>query len=380
MRAVIDATKLRDATKAVSRVVDSGGRIPVLAHLKLTAASNRVCIVATDLDISIETAVEAVVETTGTVIVPGARLSGLLVGLSGNITIESDEKRITLRCGRSGFKLPTLSVDDFPAFAALHDPTHTAVWPLNAADVHKLFAVAAVAACTDGTRFYLAGLNLCEGDSRLHGVASDGHKLICVATDIAYGDKEFAFDDKYRRRSIIVPSPACSLIARLFKGGAVISSDGRRLTAVGGDTTVTFKLIDATYSDWRRIVQPPGANTATVDSAELVTVLQRCAAIAHEPRRDPEKPKAVPCTVVSWDATKSDEIHFALSRSDADIDDVIAATRVAGQIKFGINPNFLASIVGAFGRNRVTMSIHDNRSPVRVDTPGAFGLVAVMQI
>ena len=210
--------------------------------------------------------------------------------------------------------------------------------------------------------------------------------MIHARTSVAFGEK---------KHNIIVPTPACRLIARVFtKSDVVVSTDDRLLSVVGDGCSVVTKLIHAIYPAWERVIMPAGDITATVRIADLVAALDRLAAAGKQPAtivkdkkdKTPLKPLRAG-VIVAWDAASSNELTLSLAHSaDAEGTDTIVTSDIAGAVEIGVSPTYLGSLAAAFDNaTQVRLNVHGNAGDkplIRIDTPdgNAFGVVMPLSI
>jgi DNA polymerase-3 subunit beta len=343
-----------------------------LTCVRLTADHGHVAVAGTDLDVRVEATTGADVLERGIVVLDAARLGGTLIDLTGIVTLASeDTMSTTVQCGRSRFKLPTLSPDDFPVFTPLGP---NATWTLTAADVHALFTVGGSAVSAEKTRYYLCGINLANDDGQLAATSTDGHRLVHVKSAAIFGTSN---------RNIIVPSSACRTIAKTFaKTGATICTDGVKLTAASNGTTVSTKLIDAKYPSWERTVTPPSPIGAAVAVKDITAAVDRLAAAGRQPvvRGDKNPPPAAGIRV-AWDAAKAaDEIVLTLGKSDAEAHDYVGASDVTDAGVIGLNPSYLTSMCAAMGGERVRLSIDPDAPLLRLDATDGDAFAVIMAL
>ena len=91
----------------------------------------------------------------------------------------------SIKAGRSAFTLPTLPVEDFPAFNISDLPVH---FSLTTADMRHQIDTTRFAISNEETRYYLNGIFFHKSDSgALAAVATDGHRLALAQMDMPQG-------------------------------------------------------------------------------------------------------------------------------------------------------------------------------------------------
>ena len=108
--------KLGKALQRVNSIIGSRSMLPILGNVMLKAGDNQLRLTTTDLEIRIETAVEAVVEVAGETTVPARKLAALVgcfVGTDVEVSV-NENHHMQLKCGSSNFTLLGLSPADFP--------------------------------------------------------------------------------------------------------------------------------------------------------------------------------------------------------------------------------------------------------------------------
>src|SRR2546430_15977085 len=101
----------------VSRGVSTRTTVQILSGILLRAGEGNLELAATDMEVSMRTAVEAKVETEGSVVVPGRLLLELARLLpESEVTDEHKQEEATAenRCGTASHRLRTYNAEDFP--------------------------------------------------------------------------------------------------------------------------------------------------------------------------------------------------------------------------------------------------------------------------
>src|SRR5262245_11790730 len=104
-------------------IVERKTTIPVLSHLLLTAREDRLNLAATDLDVSLTSWCEADVKREGSIAVQAKKLMEIIRSLTGEevLLVQEEPRILTIRAGRSRFKIHGLSPDDFPTLPKVED-------------------------------------------------------------------------------------------------------------------------------------------------------------------------------------------------------------------------------------------------------------------
>ena len=91
--------------------------MPILECLLLTADTNSFKLTANDMELAIESAnIESEIEETGSIALDARFFSDIIRKINGDIVyITADENNsVTIKCGRSEFKMPGQNGEDFP--------------------------------------------------------------------------------------------------------------------------------------------------------------------------------------------------------------------------------------------------------------------------
>jgi DNA polymerase III subunit beta len=352
MDLALDAKALASAASTALRAIERNSSIPILSHLKLSAAEGSLRIAGTDLNVAIEVSVAADVHADGATVLPGPRLVALLQNMAGSVWIAAEDGGATIKNGRSRFRLPTLPADDFPNLLAVDDEEAVA-WELSAVGVANLAAVA-VACCADGSRPYLSGVHFHAVEDKLVVVASDGHMLVVHHSAIACPKTPWT------EAGIIIPRATVNEIERIAGKGAwaTLRCDGRKIEAVAGGTRLVSRLIDGTFSDYRAFIPKPSLNGVTVEGGAFRRALERFAAAgAHH--------KYGAAASLAWDE-EGGEVRLTLAGADEGEDFLEANVGGAGSCRFAVAK--MLTLLDAVGGEHVGLFVEGKGALIRIVT------------
>lgn len=350
MRLSLPRQDLTRLLAAVTKVVETRNNIPILGNVLLSVEDGQFSARATDLDIEVSTSLPVLDALPGATTVNAKLLSDIAKKAGSDISLELDGDTLTVKSGRSRFRLATLPVEDFPSFAAGGFDVEFDV------DLASLVAPTQFAISTEETRYYLNGVYLHATEGRLAAVATDGHRL-----SRHYGDPRDHFD------GVILPR---KLVSILPKGNVRVSLSARKVrvhtsNGADGDTTITSKLIDGTFPDYQRVIPTSNDKIVLADRKALATAVERVSTVATE------RGRAVKLEIAPG--------QIALSvRGDAEATDAVEADYSGEPIEIGFNAAYLTELLGNLSGDTVRIALNDGGSPTLFSAPDNGALLAVL--
>lgn len=348
MRLSLPRQDLTRLLTAVTKVVETRSTIPILGNVLLSVDNGQFSARATDLDIEVSTSIAVLDASNGACTVNAKLLADIAKKAGSDVSLEMDGDTLTVKSGRSRFKLATLPVDDFPSFAAGGFGTEFDV------DLAGLVAPTQFAISTEETRYYLNGVYFHTAEGRLAAVATDGHRL-----SRHYGDPRDHFE------GVILPR---KLVSILPKGNVHVSLSPTKVriqtsNGADGDTTITSKLIDGTFPDYQRVIPTGNDKIVLASITELRTAVERVSTVATE------RGRAVKLEIAPGGISLS-------VRGDADATDAVEADYSGEPIEIGFNASYLTELLGNLAGDTVRIALNDGGSPT-IFTGGDENLLAV---
>src|ERR671919_2749483 len=126
MKITCGRDELADRLQIVGRGVSTRTNVQILAGIMLHARDGRLFLSATDMEISLRASLEAQVEESGSVVVPGRLLVDIVRLLpGGEVTLEArpEEGIAELVCGSASYRLHTYAAEDFPRLPEIDEAT-----------------------------------------------------------------------------------------------------------------------------------------------------------------------------------------------------------------------------------------------------------------
>lgn len=373
VKITIERSDLLKAVDPAVKVIQRRNLIPILNNIRIAAEGREITVTATDLEIEIRTTTTADVDSAGAITVPADQLHDLIRRLpdGSQIALELEpDTRLSIRCGRSHTRLPTLPASDYPDIAP-GEMTHR--FALASELLSALLRDTVFAASNEPTLQQYCGVHLHQVEEE------DGSKIATVATD---GSRMMARraarlpEGAEGLPAVTIPTKTVSEIARLVdkdKGEVAIAMCASKLRVVIGQTVLTSNLILGSFPDYRRIVPANVPHEVTVEAAPLLAAIERVSIIADRDN--------IRSTVFTFDDRKL-TLTMA-NQASGDLREEVACDFEGDSFKVGFDHRYLSKLLGIIGGDTVLMRIGaDNSNTMFSTRVGAdmFALLAPMKV
>ncbi len=274
-------TTTRDALLAplqsVSGVVEKRHTLPILSNVLIEKQGDALTLLATDIEIQITTHQgqnDGSGEVTA-ITVSARKLQDILRALpDGEISLLLDDKRLTLKAGKSRYNLQTLPAADYPRMQLNSGESITL--RMAQKDFRRQLAQVAYAMAAQDIRYYLNGLLMQVLGSELRLVATDGHRLALSSNTL---------EQDYARTEVILPRKTVLELTRQLAD----SDEPLEITITGNQAAFRFgpielitKLIDGKFPDYDRVIPQGNPRLVIAHRASLLAALQRAAILTNE--------------------------------------------------------------------------------------------------
>lgn len=271
MKFTVQIKAIADALKKCSLAQTSRGTLPILSCLKIEAGDGSLTISGTDLDRWMTCTVPATVSNKGSIAISARMITAIMSG-SGEATFEADAKNKTkIQIGASRFNIAGLAASEFP------DPRIEdggKVFRVKSDELTRATSAVKWAASTDITRYVLNGILAEFTDGELRFVATNGTMLSLTSLDF----------EGEPTQDFILPNETVPLIEAIAESGNVeFTVRNNSVTASSASGSVTSKMIDGAYPNYRQVIPRDGFKTrATVTCDEFIGAMDRVAVVIKD--------------------------------------------------------------------------------------------------
>ena len=341
--------------QSVSGIVEKRHTLPILSNVLIEKKGDALTLLVTDIEIQIRNSTPAALGTEDVAITVGARkLQDILRALpdTADVSLTLDDKRITLKAGKSRFQLQTLPAADYPR---LNPPTDAAAHlSIGQRTFKRQLAQVAYAMAQQDIRYYLNGLLLIAEGNELRMVATDGHRLAYAASDLEAPVEQ--------RTEAILPRKTVLELARQLADNddpLEILLAGNQAVFRFGPIELVTKLIDGKFPDYERVI--PTAHPKLIHFARqpLLSALQRAAILTNEKFRGV---RMVLEDGVLRIASTNAEQEEAMDELEIDYQ--------GDKLDIGFNVTYLLDVLNNLSSETVDWRFNDGNSSALITLPG----------
>ena len=369
MKFSIERAALLRSLNHVQSAVEKRNTIPILSNVLLKAEDGILSLSTTDMDMEINESVSAQVKTPGSTTAPAGTLFDIVKKLSDDadveITLDDSGNQMSVKAGRSNFKLSCLPVADFPELNQGDMPT---TFSLPANDLRALIDRTKFAMSTEETRYYLNGIYIhaaeTDGVKVLRAVATDGHRLARFEMPLPAGAENMP--------GVILPRKAVAELRKLVEeaGDAIqIGLSESKIRFNFDHIVLTSKLIDGTFPDYQRVIPQGNDKVVEVNPKAFSSAIDRVSTISDG------KSRAVKITFEGKTMT--------LSANSPEAGSATEDLEVNGNdnMEIGFNARYLMDITSQIEGDGCRLTLADAASPTIIqDTGDASSLYVLMPL
>lgn len=265
---------LAESLGALARIASTrNAGTPALSGVKMQLSGDTLTMSSTDNDIALQFTVPVGGDADGTALVNARLFNEIVRSLpAGKVTVEVSSDTASLSSGRSQFTIHTLNDVEFPRLSPA--PTNPVTLPSK--DLKEALSQVVRAASDDSNKQNLTAVLLSSEAGAFRLVATDGFRLAVrdlPDTTILANDSTF-----------LIPSRAFIELQRLLDLSDEVSIRFGELETTFESPTMqlTTRLINATYPQYKPLVESPCPNKCITERVPFMDAIRRSQVFARD--------------------------------------------------------------------------------------------------
>lgn len=266
--------KLQEGVIISNKAITGKTTMPILEGIYIKATKDGLTLIGSDMDVSIETKVEAHVEEEGMIVVDSKLFSEIIRKLpNSDIRIETlDNDIIQITCHKSTFNLVYMNGEDYPALPEINENLSIEV-PQNI--LKNMIKGTSFAIAQDETRPILQGILFEVNDKQLNLVALDGYRL-AVRSEFLDNDNNI---------EVVIPGKTLNEVSRILEDVSnivKITFTDNHIVFNLNNTKVISRLLEGKFVNYSSLLPQEYKILVEVNKQDLQNCIERASLMSKD--------------------------------------------------------------------------------------------------
>ncbi len=280
MKFVIKKEDLYNGIKIVERATSVKALQPVLLNIYIeTVGQNSIKLVATDLDMTVVTTVDAQVEEEGKITLPSKTLNEIVSKLNDNLVtfeMKNDETSVNITCKKTKFDIIGISADEFPKECSNVEVDESTCFEIPVKVLTKAVKQAGFAAAAYENSNLLSGIVFSLSENQLEVASTDGNRLARVRENI----------ENDKTNLLIIPARTVNEFAKICsfidEDNVKIYAETNRIVIKSEKTTTISRLLEGQFPQYNKLIPNESPKEAIVNVSQMISALDRVSVMVNE--------------------------------------------------------------------------------------------------
>lgn len=352
MKFVISTENLLFALRRVMSVIGSNAANPIMNNFLFESEDNKLLVTGVDNEIRTCVEVPAMTFKEGKITLPGKKFYQIAAALpAGDVTLEisdEDEELVSLSCQKVAFKIRGLSAEEYPSVEEFAEEWS---FTMPAKELVSSLVKVFYARSDDEARKVLNGVLLSIRSGMLTIAATDGRRLALIEKVLKEEENEMKESD------IILPGKTVSELIKSLDTTKDVKISLSASVAVFSteNITITSKLAEGTYPNYRSVIPDDFAYKAAVSRVMFADVLNRIALVLSESS-----------TAINFDISTAEIKVWGDSAEYGEASEPVEASYEGDNIKIAFNPDFFIEPLKHLEADEIVMKFNSDATPVAI--------------
>ena len=270
----INQSELQDALAVVLKGIATRSTLPILSGIYLDAHNDNLTLQATDLELSIQFTIPALVEEEGRSVFPGKLFFDIVKNLpDAAVHVETGEDSAVITCDASSFSIKTLDAEDFPGFP--HVDTQQAI-SIPFSQFSSMVKRVARVVSKDESRAILTGVLITFEGETLKMVATDSYRLAITEAQLGEPAAE-GFQ-------AVISGSFLQELASLARTDdpLTIALAENQIVVTYHDTVFINRRIEGNFPNYRQLLPDSYATRVRLNVSHLVSGVKRTSILGQQ--------------------------------------------------------------------------------------------------
>lgn len=269
----INQSELQNALSVVLKGVATRSTLPILSGVYLEVRGDELTLQTTDLELSIQYTVAALIKEEGHAVVPGKLFTDIVKNLpDAAVHVIADEEGAVITCDTASFSIKALNPEDFPGFPHV-DVTQKIEIPFNrfSSMVRRVARVVS----KDESRAILTGVLITLEDGYLKMVATDSYRLAITEAELpgtTVDDFQAVIAGSFLQDIAALPKTDESVSIALAENQIVVTYQ---------DTKFVNRRLEGNFPNYRQLLPDSHTTRVSIPVEHLMGAVKRASLLGQ---------------------------------------------------------------------------------------------------
>ena len=353
MTLTCEKQQLQDALGLAVRAVSTRTTMPILECVLLTAKDDGLSLIASNLELTINTSpIPADIKKTGSIALDAKLFSEIVRKMPGEvISITVDDKNsVQVKSGRAKLMISCQPADEFPVMSDAELVPVNKGYTLKAQTLKDMIRQTIFSVSNDQSKLILTGELIEVKDNIMRMVAVDMFRISYKATPL---EEEC---DNYKA---VVPAKALGELSRMLPSGdsdeVNIELTEKRIIFKSKDFTLISNLLEGEFIRYDQIFNEDFSTIVEVNRNDLLNAFERAVLVATENKMLPIKLDI-----------NDDDIAIRSSSERGESDDGIPCKTDGKPLTISFNPRYFIESLRAVEDENIVLKFNTQLSPCTI--------------
>ena len=358
MKLTINSQDLSKALQIVTPAVGKNPVLPILEDILMRTTDEGIELIGTDLEVFIRATVPCKVLVGGSITIPAKLVLDMVKKLPNQELMFHFNGKTSITSAFGKYEVQSGECADFPKFKEIEDAKTT---KLPASVLIEGIEATLFTVSNDDLRPAMCGVYFDSNGSSTSMVATDAHVLA-----------RYSFESNLDS-SVIIPSKALNLIKSSFETDVdiIVSYSATHATFEQDGITISVRLVDARFPDYKQVIPSGYTNKATVNKKSLINCLKRVMLFANSTTSQ-----------VTFSFTEG---SLKISSFDLDFENAGSETfecehNLEEDFKIGFNGRFVVTALGKTSGSDIEIHFGANSRPAMIYGEGGNHEILIMPV
>jgi len=341
---------LNSGLAIVSKAVSTKTTSPILECVLLQAMGGELRLIANNLELGIETTIEATILEEGQVALEAKLFMDIIRSLpDSEVDLETtSDIRVEIHCEKARFTIPCRNGDEFSLLPDIEKEKSIQISQLALRDVIRqtIFSIS-----DNENAKMMTGVSFEVKDDQLIVITLDGHRI---------SRRKIALRGINPDVNVVVPGKTLQELSKIITGGADdlvdIYFSGQHLQFEYDRTRVVSRILEGEYFKIATMMSMGHSLKVTANKKELMGIIDRARLLIQETDKKP--------IVVS---VKNDgNLYVRLDTNLGSMKEEMEITKEGDEIIIGLNPKFIMDALRVIDDDDVSIYMTDSKNPCMI--------------